>query len=156
MAPGADPAPGAMDRIVSNWTPQYAAAKRERQELVVRINDTRALWPEYREEQITLIERPGNAQLGDSMHLSLIDDRRHQGRRPLAPSGVRRGAKVGASAVENRGHEHVHPVLQEPVRLQGDNRVRRPGVSLQVGLLLESLEAFEAETAGRAEAMQSS
>ena len=29
-------------------------------------------------------------------------------------------------------------------------------VSLQVGLLLESLEAFEAETAGRAEAMQSS
>ena len=34
------------------------------------------------------------------------------------PSGVRRVAKVGANAVENRGHEHVHPVLQEPVRVE--------------------------------------
>ena len=57
-----------MDRIVSNWTPRYVAARREHQELVERINDTRALWPEYWEEQITLIERPGNAQLGDIMH----------------------------------------------------------------------------------------
>ena len=117
----------AMDRIVSNWTPRYAAARRKYQEPVERISDTRALWSECREEQITLIERQGNAKLGDSMHLSLIDDRRHQGLRPLAPSGVRRGAEVGASAVENRGHEHVHPVRQEPVRVRGDNGVRRPG-----------------------------
>ena len=112
----------AMDRIVNNWTPQYAAARRKYQEPVERISDTGALWPECREEQITLIERQGNAKLGDSMYLST--DRRHQGLRPLAPSGVRHVAKVGASAVENRGPEHVHPVRQEPVRLQGDNGVR--------------------------------
>ena len=41
----------AMDRIVSNWTPWYVAARREHQELVERINDTRQLWPEYRKEQ---------------------------------------------------------------------------------------------------------
>ena len=117
----------AMDRIVSNWTPQYAAARRKYQEPVERISDTRALWPECREEQITLIERQGNAQLGDRMHRSLVDDRRHQGLRPLAPSGVRRVAKVGASAVENRGPEHVHTVRQEPVRVRGDNGVRRLG-----------------------------
>ena len=58
----------AMDRIVSNWTPRYVAARREHQELVERINDTRPLWSEHREEQVTLIERPGNAQLGDIMH----------------------------------------------------------------------------------------
>ena len=58
----------AMDRIVSNWTPRYVAARREHQELVERINDTRALWPEYCEEQITLIERQGNAKLRDIMH----------------------------------------------------------------------------------------
>ena len=64
----------AMDRIVNNWTPQYAAARRKYQEPVERISDTRALWSERREEQITLIERQGNAQLGDSMHRSLVDD----------------------------------------------------------------------------------
>ena len=62
----------AMDRIVSNWTPWYVAARREHQELVERINDTRQLWSEHREEQITRIERPGNAKLGDSMHLSFL------------------------------------------------------------------------------------
>ena len=62
----------AMDRIVSNWTPRYVAARREHQELVERINDTRQLWSEHREEQITLIERPGNAKLGDIMHLSFL------------------------------------------------------------------------------------
>ena len=89
----------ARDRIVSNWTPQYEAARREHEELVERGNDTRALWVERREERITLIQRQGNAQLGDSMHRSLA-----------SAAGVRRGAKVGASAVENRGHERVHPV----------------------------------------------
>ena len=72
------------------------------------------------------------------------------------PSGVRCGAKVGASAVENRGHEHVHPVRQEPVRVRGDNGVDDLDVPLQAGLLLESLDAFEAEIAGLAEAMKSS
>ena len=50
----------ATDRIVSNWTPQYVAAKREHQELVGRINDTRELWPGYRQEQITLISPSSN------------------------------------------------------------------------------------------------
>ena len=41
----------AMDRIVNNWTPQYAAARRKYREPVERISDTRALWSERREEQ---------------------------------------------------------------------------------------------------------
>ena len=98
----------ATDRIVSNWTPQYVAAKREHQELVGRINDTRELWPGYRQEQITLIERQRNAKLGDIMRLSLVDDTKAYDRWRRQASDV--GAKVRASAVENRGHEHVHPV----------------------------------------------
>ena len=72
------------------------------------------------------------------------------------PSGVRRVAKVGANAVENRGHEHVHPVLQEPVRVEAITEYDDLTSPCRWGLLLESLEAFEAETAGRAAAMQSS
>ena len=34
----------AMDRIVDNWTLQYENAKREHEELVARIEDTRELW----------------------------------------------------------------------------------------------------------------
>ena len=82
----------AMDRIVNNWTPQYAAARRKYREPVERISDTRALWSERREEQITLIERQGNAQLGDSMHRSLIDDTKAYDRCRQASDVERRSA----------------------------------------------------------------
>ena len=53
----------AMDRIVDNWTPQYEAAKREHEEPMTRIEDTRELWPAYRQEQSDRIRRQGNACL---------------------------------------------------------------------------------------------
>ena len=66
----------AMERIVDNWTPRYEAAKREHEELVTRIADTRALWPEYQQEQVNLIGRQGNQRLREIMHQSLISDTR--------------------------------------------------------------------------------
>ena len=46
-----------MDRIVSNWTPQYAAARRKYQEPVERISDNAEHSGQSAgNEQITLIE----------------------------------------------------------------------------------------------------
>ena len=144
----------AMDRIVSNWTPRYVAARREHQELVERINDTRALWPEYWEEQITLIERPGNAQLGDIMHRSLIDDTKADDRWRQQASDVEMRS---APALSKIGDMNTFILFYKN---QSDFKAITEyddlDVPLQVGLLLESLDAFEQETAGLAEAMQSS
>ena len=91
----------AMDRIVSNWTPRYVAARREHQELVERINDTRQLWPEYRKEQITLIERQGNAKLRDIMYLSMIDDTKSDDRWRRQASDVERRSAPALSKIED-------------------------------------------------------
>ena len=91
----------AMDRIVSNWTPRYVAARREHQELVERISDTRALWPERRKEQITLIERQGNAKLRDSMHRSLVDDTKSDDRWRRQASDVERRSAPALSKIED-------------------------------------------------------
>ena len=143
----------AMDRIVNNWTPQYAAARRKYQEPVERISDTRALWPERREEQITLIERQGNAKLGDSMHRSLVDDTKVYDRRRQASDMERRSAPA-LSKIEDLNT--FIPFDKNQSEFEAITEYDDLDVPLQVGLLLESLEAFEAEIAGRAEAMQSS
>ena len=144
----------AMDRIVSNWTPRYVAARRKYQEPVERINDTRALWSERREEQIILIERQGNAQLGDSMHRSLVDDTKAYDRWRRQASDVERRSAPALSKIEDMNtfilfykNQSAFKAITEYDDLD---------VPLQVGLLLESLDAFEPETDGRAEAMQSS
>ena len=90
-----------MDRIVSNWTPQYVAARRERQELVEPSNDTRQLWSEYRKEQTPLIERPGNAKLRDIMHRSLIDDTKSDDRWRRQASDVERRSAPALSKIED-------------------------------------------------------
>ena len=144
----------AMDRIVSNWTPRYVAARREHQELVERINDTRPLWSEHREEQVTLIERPGNAQLGDIMHRSLIDDTKADDRWRQQASDVEMRS---APALSKIGDMNTFILFYKN---QSDFKAITEyddlDVPLQVGLLLESLDAFEQETAGLAEAMKSS
>ena len=91
----------ALDRIVSNWTQWYVADGREHQELVEPSNDTRALWPEYWEEQITLIERQGNAKLGDSMHRSLVDDTKAYDRWRQQASDVEMRSAQALSKIED-------------------------------------------------------
>ena len=144
----------ALDRIVDNWTPQYVAARREHQELVEPINDTRALWPEYWEEQITLIERSGNAKLGDIMHKSLIDDTKADDRWRRQASDVERRS---APALSKIGDMNTFILFYKN---QSDFKAITEyddlDVPLQVGLLLDNLDAFEQETAGLAEAMKSS
>ena len=144
----------AMDRIVSNWTPRYVAARRKHQELVERISDTRALWSEYRKEQITLIERQGNAKLRDIMHRSLVDDTKADDRWRQQASDVEMRS---APALSKIGDMNTFILFYKN---QSDCKAITEyddlDVPLQVGLLLESLDAFEQETAGRAEAMQSS
>ena len=144
----------AMDRIVSNWTPRYVGARRKHQELVERISDTRALWSEYRKEQITLIERQGNAKLRDIMHRSLVDDTKADDRWRQQASDVEMRS---AQALSKIGDMNTFILFYKN---QSDFKAITEyddlDVPLQVGLLLESLDAFEQETAGRAEAMQSS
>ena len=144
----------AMDRIVSNWTPWYVAARREHQELVEPSNDTRALWPEHREEQTPLIERPGNAKLRDIMHKSLIDDTKADDRWRRQASDVERRSAPALSKIEDMNTFILFYKNQSDFK--AITEYEDLDVPLQVGLLLESLDAFEAETAGRAEAMQSS
>ena len=144
----------AMDRIVSNWTPQYNAAKREHQELVERINDTRELWPEYRQEQITLIERQRNAKLRTIMHESLIDDTKAYSRWHTQATGVEMRSAEALSKIEDMNTFILFYKNQSDFKaiIEYDDL----DVPLQVGLLLESLDAFEEETAGLAEAMKHS
>ena len=125
--PGADPAPGSHGPD----SQQLDAAVRSRQAGTPGTGGANQRHPP------AMVRAPGRTdhphrtagQRAAGRHHALIDDRRHQGLRPLAPAGVGRGDAVGASAVENRGHEHVHTVLQEPVRLQGNHRVGRPRCS---------------------------
>ena len=144
----------ALDRIVSNWTPWYVAARREHQELVERINDTRQLWSEYRKEQTPLIERQGNAKLRDIMNRSLIDDTKSDDRWRQQASDVEMRSAPALSKIEDMNTFILFYKNQS--EFEAITEYDDLDVSLQVGLLLESLEAFEAETAGRAEAMQSS
>ncbi len=68
-----------------------------------RINDTRQLWSERREEQITLIERQGNAQLGDRMHRhwSTIDDTKVYDRWRRQASDVEMRSAPALSKIED-------------------------------------------------------
>ena len=144
----------AMDRIVDNWTPQYEAAKREHQELVERINDTRALWPEYREEQVALIEHQGNDKLREIMYLSMIDDTKAYDRWHSQATDVEMRSAEALSKIEDMNTFILFYKNQSDFKaiIEYDDL----DVPLQVGLLLESLDAFEEETAGLAEAMKHS
>ena len=142
----------AMDRIVANWTPQYEAAKHEHQELVTRISDTRDLWPEYRNEQIALIERQGNAKLRDIMKMSMVDDNHAYDRWYKQAINVEMRSAEALSKIEDMNTFIIFYKNQSDFKALTE--YDDLDVPLQVGLLLLSLDAFEMETAGLAEAMK--
>ena len=144
----------AMDRIVDNWRPQYRAAKREHQELVERIDATRELWPEYLEEQIALIHRQGNPRLREVMRLSLVNDTNAYDQWRRQASDVEMRSAEALSKIEDMNTFILFYKNQSDFK--AITEYDDLDVPLQVGLLLESLYAFEAETAGLAEAMKSS
>ncbi len=144
----------AMDRIVDNWRPQYKAAKREHQELVERIDATRELWPEYWEEQIALIDRQGNPRLREVMWLSLVNDTNAYDQWRQQASDVEMRSAEALSKIEDMNTFILFYKNQSDFK--AITEYDDLDVPLQVGLLLESLYAFEAETAGLAEAMKSS
>ena len=141
----------AMDRIVDNWTPQYEAARREHDELVIRIDDARDLWPLYRDEQIALIEKQGNSRLRTIMEESLREDTVAYRRWHQKAQDVELRSAEALSKIEDMNHFIVFYKNQSDFRAITD--YDDFDVPLQVGLLLESLDAFEAETTGLAEAM---
>ena len=144
----------AMDKIVGNWTPQYEAAKREHEELVERISDTRELWPEYQSEQVGLIQRQNNPRLRDIMEASLLDDTRAYNRWNSKASDVERRSMEALSKIEDMNTFLLFYKNQSDFKAIAE--YDDLDVPLQVGLLLESLDAFEAETSGLAEAMKAS
>ena len=144
----------AMDRIVDNWRPQYKAAKREHQELVERIDATRELWPEYLEEQISLIHRQGNPRLREVMRLSLANDTNAYDQWRRQASDVEMRSAEALSKIEDMNTFILFYKNQSDFK--AITKYDDLDVPLQVGLLLESLYAFEEETAGLAEAMKSS
>ena len=119
-----------------------------------RISDTGQLWSERREEQITLIERQGNAQLGDSMHRSLVDDTKADDRWRRQASDVERRSAPALSKIGDLNTFILFDKNQSAFK--AITEYDDLDVPLQVGLLLESLDAFEPETDGLAEAMKSS
>ena len=143
----------AMDRIVSKWTVQYNAAKREHKELVDRIEDTRELWPEYQQEQADLIKRQGNSRLREIMTQSLISDTRAYERWHQKATDVEIRSGEALSKIEDMNTFIVFYKNQSDFKAitQYDDL----DVPLQVGLLLESLDAFETETTGLAKSMSS-
>ena len=142
----------AMERIVDNWTPQYEAAKREHEELVERISATRELWPEYRQEQSNLIKRQNNPMLRDIMEASLMDDIRTFTNWHLKASEVEHRSIEALSKIEDMNTFIVF--YKNQADFKAITQYDDLDVPLQVGLLLQSLDAFEAETAGLAQAMK--
>ena len=142
----------AMDRIVDNWTPQYEAAKREHEELVKRINATRELLPEYRQEQSELVKKQNNPMLRDIMEASLMDDIRTFTQWHLKASEVELRSIEALSKIEDMNTFIVF--YKNQADFKAITQYDDLDVPLQVGLLLQSLDAFESETAGLAEAMK--
>ena len=105
----------AMDRIVSNWTPRYVAAGGNTRNRWRRINDTGQLCPSAGKSR-----SPSSNGRATRSWATACTGRWSTTPRPTTAGAVRRrgGAKVGASAVENRGYEHVHPVYKNQSELR--------------------------------------
>ena len=127
------------------------AAKREHEELVDRINDTRNLWPVYRDEQAQLVVKQNNPTLRDIMQKSLTDDTETYNRWHLKASEVEQRSIEALSKIEDMNTFIVF--YKNQADFKAITQYDDLDVPLQVGLLLQSLDAFETETAGLAEAM---
>ncbi len=134
----------AAQRLVDSWQPQYEAAVQEHNSLMLRISETRALWNEYRDEQTGLINEMHNSHLGANMAMDLRSD-------------------IRAFEEWDRNAEHIE--IQSNIAMQKLHDMNRAiqfqrnradfravigqssiGMSLQVSLLLESLDTFENRT----------
>ena len=143
----------AMDRIVDNWTPRYEAAKREHEELVARIEDTRELRPQYLQEQVDRIERQGNSRRREIMTQSLLSDTRACDRWHQKATDVEMRSAEALWKIEDMNTFILF--YKNRSDFKAITQYDDLDVPLQVGLLLESSNAFETETAGLTKAMRS-
>ena len=133
----------AAQRLVDSWQPQYEAAVQEHNSLMLRISETRALWQEYRDEQTMLINEMYNPDLRASMVTDLRSD-------ILAFEEWDRNAEhveIQSNAAMLKLHD-MDRVIQFQ-RNRADFRAvigQSIGMSLQVALLLDSLDTFEDRT----------
>ena len=143
----------AAQRLVDSWQPQYEAAVQEHNSLMLRISETRVLWQEYRDEQIMLINGMYDPDLSASMVTDLRSD-------------------VEAFEMWDRNAEHVEirsnaamlklHDMDRVIQFQRNRADFRAvigqsiGMSLQVTLLLDSLDTFEDRTNALSAAITSS
>ena len=133
----------AAQRLVDGWQPQYEAAVQEYNSLMLRISETRALWQEYRDEQTMLIKEMYNPDLRASMVTDLRSD-------ILAFEEWDRNAEqveIQSNAAMLKLHDMDRAIQFQ--RNRADFRAvigQSIGMSLQVALLLDSLDTFEDRT----------
>ncbi|MDE2813109.1 MAG: hypothetical protein OXM01_08800 [Gemmatimonadota bacterium] len=134
----------AAQRLVDSWGPQYDAAVAEHNSLMLRIRETRALWQEYREEQTSLIEEMHNPELRASMAMDLRSDIAAYEEWNINAEQV----EVRSSTAMTKLHDMNRAIQFQ--RNRADFRAliggESVGMSLQVTLLLESLDTFESRT----------
>ena len=134
----------AAQRLVDSWQPQYQAAIQEHNSLMLRISETRGLWQEYREEQTRLVSEMHNPELRNSMSQDLQSD-------VAAFQEWDRNAEeveIKSSAAMTKLHDMDRLIQFQ--RNRADFRAvigeQSIGMSLQVTLLLNSLDTFENRT----------
>ena len=143
----------AAQRLVDSWQPQYEAAVQEHNSLMLRISETRALWQEYRDEQIMLINEMYDPDLGASMFTDLGSDVEAFEKWDQNAEHV----EIRSNAAMLKLHD-MDRVIQFQ-RNRADFRAvigQSVGMSLQVTLLLDSLDTFEDRTNALSAAITSS
>ena len=143
----------AAQRLVDRWQPQYEAAVQEHNSLMLRISETRALWQEYRDEQIMLINEMYDPDLGASMFTDLRSDVEAFEKWDQNAEHV----EIRSNAAMLKLHD-MDRVIQFQ-RNRADFRAvigQSIGMSLQVTLLLDSLDTFEDRTNALSAAITSS
>ena len=143
----------AAQRLVDSWQPQYEAAVQEHNSLMLRISETRVLWQEYRDEQIMLINEMYDPNLSASMFTDLGSDVEAFEKWDQNAEHV----EIRSNAAMLKLHD-MDRVIQFQ-RNRADFRAvigQSIGMSLQVTLLLDSLDTFEDRTNALSAAITSS
>ena len=143
----------AAQRLVDSWQPQYEAAVQEHNSLMLRISETRVLWQEYRDEQIMLINEMYDPDLSASMFTDLGSDVEAFEKWDQNAEHV----EIRSNAAMLKLHD-MDRVIQFQ-RNRADFRAvigQSIGMSLQVTLLLDSLDTFEDRTNALSAAITSS
>ena len=143
----------AAQRLVDSWQPQYEAAVQEHNSLMLRISETRVLWQEYRDEQIMLINGMYDPDLSASMFTDLGSDVEAFEKWDQNAEHV----EIRSNAAMLKLHD-MDRVIQFQ-RNRADFRAvigQSIGMSLQVTLLLDSLDTFEDRTNALSAAITSS